>query len=1136
MNCRAAVVVAIWVLCLCGLANTALAAGLFGMNTGQPAVLLKGPWDVYLNQHASTQLVREVQPDGVMHLPGYLSHPPEGARLEPFAHGVATLHLRMARETLPFSQGTPLAISIDRVFSAGRVLVVSLDKEGKPQATSFRAGAIGEGGQNVRPLYRPGVIPIMGTGDIDVFIEMANHSIPWLGIEVVPKLGRLSALSSERKRSVAQSFLVAGLLLLIGIYHLFLYGIRRTHKASLYFAAFSLLVVVRVVIMSRLWATLFPESDGFSFLLRSELATGSLIGCFLILFFMEVISDWVNPKLARLLLGLLAIHSIAVWVMPLSIAYGQGLKVQQWLALVTITVLVISLIRALRGKPTQALRTLVLGIVALALCVVNDVLHTAGVIESFHAIPFGVAALAICQGLVLALLNARDRSRAEILSVQLNQRNQELRRISALKDQFLANTSHELRTPLNGIIGLSEAIQDGLVGPLNEPVARSVRIISKSGRRLAMLVNDILDFSKLKKGEVALNLECVDVHDSLMLVQELSRGLAEESGVMIAQNVPADDYFVLADGNRFEQIILNLVQCSLRFTRGGTLSFSCEEQEDSVALHIHDSGGALPDELVESLYQDYEATPLNMGPDGLGLSVSRSLVALHAGQLEATVSESKGTLFSLKFPRATDAGLQRQRVLTRVSARPAAELTRASDLEAAHSSSRVLETPEKSGRKILVIHDEEVNGYILRQMLEFEGHEVLVVDSGESGVDALALASFDLVLLDLMLPGISGYEVLESIRASFDLHQLPVLILTARGFVEDLARSFTLGANDYLAKPFTRAEVLARVAHHLKMTRYSDEMMGVYGRLANEVTERELLSAAWEDVETVRESLEKTTARLGSEEQLLRDEMSRLEELILQADKMTSLGQMVAGLSHDIAHPLGYVVLSSGELMRELMVLKSSSGDSENSVSVFLGVADMVEGIDHRARQLGRISEAMRNYTRLDSSPVVGVEVESLVSDCLFILGHRLEGCGVRLRCEPGLIITCYRSHLGQVIANLISNALEAVRGKDGGRMEIGSRRLPRQGEDGVEIWVGDSGDGVAAALVPHIFELFFTTRSDSGGSGVGLGLCAMVAHEHGGDIEVGVSQELGGAEFRVWVPVLPQNDSLSLGQVYEAH
>jgi two-component system C4-dicarboxylate transport sensor histidine kinase DctB len=212
------------------------------------------------------------------------------------------------------------------------------------------------------------------------------------------------------------------------------------------------------------------------------------------------------------------------------------------------------------------------------------------------------------------------------------------------------------------------------------------------------------------------------------------------------------------------------------------------------------------------------------------------------------------------------------------------------------------------------------------------------------------------------------------------------------------------------------------------------------------------------------------------------------------------------------------------------MVLKSSSADAFRSETAFPGVADLVEVIDREARKVGRISRAMRDYTRLDRSPVVGVLVDTLVADCILIMGHRVKDTKLEVVCEAGVSVTCYRSHLGQVITNLLANGLQAIASQEERRMEIGTRAIPRDGQAGVEIWVGDNGPGVPSPIRDRVFDLSFALREKDSGTGVGLGLCAMVVQEHGGTLELGVSQYLGGAEFRIWVPCLPQVDSMNFG------
>ena len=272
-------------------------------------------------------------------------------------------------------------------------------KRGVVRRYEFTAGDFGDGPGTMRATYRPGILPLGNPVSLEIFFQMGNDIIPWLGVENAPRLGIFHQLLKERQVEVAKVYVVAGLLVFIGLYYLYLFRLRSSSRASLYFACFALTAVCRVLIMSRLVSILLPDVDHFDFLLRAELASGSIIGCFFILYLREVIPDHVNAVAARLFLLSLVLHLIILLFSPLYFAYDGLLQGQQSLALGVVVLLIWSVLKALHEKPSVAVKVLGLGVVALCGAVINDVLFSQALIESTHLIPFGVAALALCQGL-----------------------------------------------------------------------------------------------------------------------------------------------------------------------------------------------------------------------------------------------------------------------------------------------------------------------------------------------------------------------------------------------------------------------------------------------------------------------------------------------------------------------------------------------------------------------------------------------------------------------------------------------------------------------------------------------------------------------------------------------------------------
>jgi len=399
-----------------------------------------------------------------------------------------------------------------------------------------------------------------------------------------------------------------------------------------------------------------------------------------------------------------------------------------------------------------------------------------------------------------------------------------LLRADALKDEFLANTSHELRTPLNGIIGIGQSMLDGATGLLTDDQRRNLAMIVASGRRLASLVNDLLDFSKLRHETIELRCRPTDLHALTDLVLTVSRALVGKRPLLLFNRVDPHVPLVDADEDRIQQILFNLVGNAIKFTPGGAVEVSAQVRGDWLDLTVADTGIGIDRErfgaIFESFSQGDGSVAREQGGTGLGLAITKQLVELHGGTitLESEVGVGSRFTFCLPLSLTTRAMLTPgdgpnqpvSQVLANV------QLTDASVSAAAPAAS-------SNGYRVLVVDDEPVNVQALVNYLSLANYEVVTAASGQEALEYLSSEMpCDLVLLDVMMPKLSGFEVCERIRERFSHAELPVILLTAKNRVSDLVSGFGAGANDYLTKPFASDELLARVNVHLELAKISD--------------------------------------------------------------------------------------------------------------------------------------------------------------------------------------------------------------------------------------------------------------------------------------------------------------------------
>ncbi|MDH3711075.1 MAG: ATP-binding protein, partial [Cyclobacteriaceae bacterium] len=406
---------------------------------------------------------------------------------------------------------------------------------------------------------------------------------------------------------------------------------------------------------------------------------------------------------------------------------------------------------------------------------------------------------------------------------------EQLRRVDKLKDEFLANTSHELRTPLNGIIGITESMMDGAAGELSEQANVNLSMVASSGKRLASLVNDILDFSKLKTRSLELNKKPTDMRVLTDIVLKFSEPLLKPRELSLINSVPKSIPLVDGDPDRLQQILHNIIDNAIKFSEKGKIEVKAVEKDGLVYLSVTDQGMGIPHDKLSSVFQSFEQLDASIerehGGTGLGLAITRQLVELHGGTIEVDSQLGEGSTFTFTIPISQEQSAQG--MVEADGARDIPKISRVREAVEVVPDERHEASKSNGEFKILVVDDEAINHQVYLNYLSSENYAVTQAFSGKEALEAIHKSKdWDLILLDLMMPKMSGYEVCRRLRDNYLPTELPVIIITAKDQVSDLVQGFACGANDYLAKPFTKHEFLARVKTHLNLFKINH----AYGR------------------------------------------------------------------------------------------------------------------------------------------------------------------------------------------------------------------------------------------------------------------------------------------------------------------
>ncbi len=432
--------------------------------------------------------------------------------------------------------------------------------------------------------------------------------------------------------------------------------------------------------------------------------------------------------------------------------------------------------------------------------------------------------IAAAIGAVYAFIRWRTAEQKKKLKTaqELNVR---LQQVDRLKDQFLANTSHELRTPLQGIIGLSEAVYDRSSSHQDQ---EDLSMIISSGKRLNNLVDDILDFSKLKNRDIQLARRPVNMRVLVDVVLRNNQPLVKGKPVTLVNDIDSDLPSVYGDENRLQQILYNLIGNAIKFTERGQIVVGAIAKDQSVEVSVSDTGTGIPEDKQEAIFQEFEQLDGSISREftgtGLGLSISKRLVEMHGGDLYVESEVGTGSTFFFTLPISVEAASTLPDQEPSLEARTN-EKSKPKPLLSAYDRSQDNPIPVPAtaagGIRILVVDDEPVNQQVLKNHLSGQDFYLQQAMNGEEALDVLRREGpFDLVLLDVMMPKLSGYEVCQRIREEYLPSELAVIMITAKNQLHDIVQGLSLGANDYLPKPFHKEELLARIKtqidlHHI---------------------------------------------------------------------------------------------------------------------------------------------------------------------------------------------------------------------------------------------------------------------------------------------------------------------------------
>jgi signal transduction histidine kinase/ActR/RegA family two-component response regulator len=389
---------------------------------------------------------------------------------------------------------------------------------------------------------------------------------------------------------------------------------------------------------------------------------------------------------------------------------------------------------------------------------------------------------------------SKKQEKLETYITQLEVATEELAKSTKAKSEFLATMSHEIRTPMNAILGMTHLLKQD--SPRNDQV-EPINILDFSGKTLLSLIDDVLDFSKIEAGKIEFENIEFELKKLIDVIMESFKASASNKGIALVNNIDENiPHTLIGDPARLTQILNNLMSNALKFTEEGEVKLKVDtasEYNDAVRLRfsIIDTGIGIEDERLDTIFESFTQASQNtkrlFGGTGLGLTISKQLTELQGGQITVESEEGKGSTFMVEL--TFDKGVEKSEVA-----------------EVVHKEK---DSNGSTGLKVLLAEDNIVNQKVMIRFLERWNIEMVVVNNGVEVLEALQDNNFDVILMDLQMPKMDGYEATEQIRKLDDPYKrkTPIIALTAAALKEVREKVYAAGMNDFVTKPFNPEEL-----------------------------------------------------------------------------------------------------------------------------------------------------------------------------------------------------------------------------------------------------------------------------------------------------------------------------------------
>ncbi|MDP1396073.1 ATP-binding protein [Lysinibacillus capsici] len=770
-------------------------------------VKLQGEWEFYPNVHLASKNEQSVEQNRV-----YTNQP------EPWDHYFknkekslfGTYRLKILKEhTYPQMYGitipdglAPYELYINGKFIGG---LGSLQSDNDREA----------------PISRPVTYYFtLNTNESEIMIQgvQANPYIPG-GFQREIILGDLQSMEQSTSFSIDAQMAVLLVYLFYLLFAILLWGIGVRNKTLFYLALFIFSTCFTILTSSnRILFSFLP----INWIWANKLYYLSYIhsALFFVLLIRELMKDYAKPKILTIVPLLYTFYIFFIVVAPIEYIFKTKMILIILFILSPIIVTIFTLIIALKGQQ---------GMIFLLLTGATSATNSLFFYSRQNTIlPYSHYPIDMLIG--ITALSAFWFTEYFQTTLQTEKLSGKLQKEINTKDDFLANTSHELRNPLHGMMSIAQTM---LAKQEDKETRDDLKLMVRIGNHMTHMLDDLLDLVKLKEKTLRLQLKPVNAYNLVSGVSNMFRFMLKGKPVELVVQMPINSPLVLADETRLMQIFMNLIHNAIKFTEKGTITIDAEIVGKQLYVSVTDTGIGIDEDMQERVFDPYEQVDSTMtsigGGLGLGLRICQELVSLHGGTMSVSSTIGKGSTFTFSLPIAKiqtvedSESIDEEQVLLKYTS----FLSDISKMEDSIAASTEKDSLLISHAKILIVDDDAVNLQVLVNAFSTESFEIETAISGAEALEKLKSNAFDLVISDIMMPHMSGYDLAKHIRKKFSISELPLLFLTARQQSEDIQLAFLSGANDYVKKPMEYLELKSRVQALIRMKQSSEERLRI---------------------------------------------------------------------------------------------------------------------------------------------------------------------------------------------------------------------------------------------------------------------------------------------------------------------